>query len=251
MALGSLWGGIHPTLIAAISECDHQGLPKLIGSEVKCLLVDDANLEATMHWQSPFEGAGPETRFPTLTAMLQSGALQTMAERLSSSAGSALSSITAAARGKTGITKLNSTQVFSGMPPLRLQATVLLRAWRNPKKEVERPLDQLMSWALPQYLAQEGSLLNAVVDFAKSGNYSVTEAVTAALPSTAPALLALTYKGRTLAPLVIESIGVPLNSPSDEDGSFVQIQLPVTFATLRALDALDWAATKIGKGLNV
>jgi hypothetical protein len=240
---GSLWGSLHPTLIAVIAECDHQGQAKG-GAEVRCVFVDEANLEATFNWQSPFEGAGPEARAPTLTAMLQSGTLQTLAERLSPSLGSALSGVTDAAQGRTGITKLNSTQVFSGMPPLKIQATILLRAWLSPKLEVEQPLDQLMGWALPQSLAAEGTMLTAIVDFIQSGDYSGINAVETALPSSAPALVSLTYKGRTFAPLVIETIGIPLTSPSDESGHFVQIQIPITFSTLRALDKSDWAALK-------
>lgn len=247
-AYGSSWGGLHPTLIAIIAECDLKGLP-MGGPEVKCVFADEATLEATMNWQSPFEGAGPESRAPTVTAMLQSGALQALADRLGSGVGGALSSVTSAAQGRTGMTKLNSTQVFSGMPPLRLQATILLRAWANPKAEVERPLDQLMSWALPKSLAAEGTMLTAAIDFAKSGNYSMDNAVKTALPSEAPRMVSLTYKGRTLAPLVIESIGVPLTSPSDERGHFTQLQLPVTFATLSAWDRNDWAATK-SLGMN-
>ena len=42
--------------------------------------------------------------------------------------------------GRTGITKLNSTQVFTGMPPVKIQVTALLRAWRDSASEVEAPL---------------------------------------------------------------------------------------------------------------
>nr|WP_015077953.1 hypothetical protein [Halomonas sp. ZM3]AFW03490.1 hypothetical protein [Halomonas sp. ZM3] len=238
MGSGSLWDGINPNLIASIYEVDHKGEPLDEANRVRCLFVDDANLEATLNWQSPFEGAGPESRAPTLSAMLQSGAIQPLAARVG--AGEATKEVSETARGRTGITKLNSTQVFSGMPPLRLQATIMLRAWRDPQAEVEEPLDRLMGWALPKELAPEGTLLTAAVDWVSEGDRDVNGFVEAAMPSFAPSLLAIRYKGRLYTPMVIESIGIPLNSPSDKYGRFVQIQLPVTFATLTAWDRRDW-----------
>lgn len=240
MGLGPLWDGINPSLIATIYEVDHKGEPLEEENRVRCLFVDDANLEATLNWQSPFEGAGPEARAPTLSAMLQSGAIQPIAERLGDGVGGATKEVSETARGRTGITKLNSTQVFSGMPPLRLQATIMLRAWRDPQTEVEEPLDQLMRWALPQYLAPEGTLLTAALDWYREGDRDVNGFVEAAMPSAAPAMIAIRYKGRTYAPMVVETIGVPLNSPSDKYGRFVQLQIPVTFATLTAIDRHDW-----------
>jgi hypothetical protein len=242
--LGPLWDGINPSLIASIYEVDHKGEPLDESARVRCLFVDDANLEATFNWQSPFDGAGPEARAPTLAAMLQSGAIQPIAERLGEGAGSATKEVSETARGRTGITKLNSTQVFSGMPPIRLQTTLMLRAWRDPGAEVEEPLDQLMRWVLPQYLAPEGTLLTAALDWYQQGERDVNGFVEAAMPSAAPSLLAIRYKGRTYAPMVVESIGVPLNSPSDKFGRFIQLQLPVTFSTLTAIDRHDWDAMK-------
>lgn len=240
--LGSLWDGLNPNLIAKIYEVNHKREPIEDGPSVHCLFIDDANLEATFNWQSPFDGAGPEARAPTLAAMLQSGAIQPIADRLGAVAGDAVKEVSETARGRTGITRLNSTQVFSGMPPMRIQATIMLRAWRDPHSEVEAPLNQLMSWALPQKLAPEGTLLTAAIDWIKSGEKDVNGFVEASMPSIAPALLAIRYKGKTFAPMVVESIGIPLNSPSDSAGRFIQIQIPITFSTLTAMDKADWQA---------
>lgn len=242
---GPLWDGLNPTLIATIYEVDHKSEPLDEASRVRCLFVDDANLEVTLNWQSPFEGAGPEARAPTLSAMLQSGAIQPIAERLGDGVGGATKEVSETARGRTGITKLNSTQVFSGMPPLRIQATIMLRAWRDPQAEVEEPLDQLMAWGLPKRLAPEGTLLTAAIDWISEGDRDVNGFVEAAMPSFAPSLLAIRYKGRLYAPMVIESIGVPLNSPSDKYGRFVQLQLPVTLSTLTAWDGRDWENSRL------
>lgn len=241
--IGSLWDGLSPHLIASIYEVNHKS--ERIGDVVvRAVFADDANLEATFNWQSPFEQAGPESRAPALMAMAQSGALQPLVERLGERAGNATREISETARGRTGITKLNSTQVFSGMPPLRIQSTLLLRAWRDPDTEVERPLDQLMQWGLPRYLAPEGTMLGASIDFLMGESKSVDAFIEAAMPSEAPSLIAISYKGRTYAPMVIESIGVPLHSPIDKLGRFVQLELPVTFSTLTAKDRNDWTAMR-------
>jgi len=243
--MGPLWDGINPNLVAAIYEVDHKRERLENGPVVHCLFVDDANLEATFNWQSPFDGTGPEARAPSLAAMLQSGAIQPLAEAIGEPVGEAVKEVSETARGRTGITKLNSTQVFSGMPPIRLQATIMLRAWRDPQTEVEDPLDMLMDWALPKYLAPEGTLLTAALEWwRENDDKDVNSLVEAAMPSAAPSLLAVRYKGRTYAPMVIENIGVPLNSPSDRFGRFVQIQIPITFATLTAWDGADWYNAK-------
>ena len=152
------------------------------------------------------------------------------------------------ARGRTGITKLNSTQVFTGMAPLRLQANIMLRAWRDPQAEVEEAINLLMDWALPRYLAPEGTLLTAALEWAGSKNRTANSLVEAALPSEVPALLAIRYKQRVFAPMVVESIGLPLNSPSDKLGRFVQMQIPVTFSSLTAWDGAGWQGAQPQNG---
>ena len=49
--------------------------------------------------------------------------------------------------------------------------------------------------------------------------------------------------GLLYAPLVIETVSVPLGSPIDKLGRFVQLAVPVTFSTLTAWDGADWAAS--------
>lgn len=263
--VGPLWDGINPHLVASIYEVDHHG-DQLYenGAVLRCLFVDDANLEATFNWQSPFEQAGTGGLAPSLSAMLQSGTIQPIVESVrgmlpseerekfdTATPGSWADRGAGAAehaRGRTGITKLNSTQVFTGMAPIKLTVNIMLRAWRDPGAEVEEALDLLMDWALPRHLAAEGTLLTAALDWAGSDNKTANSLVEAALPSEVPALLAIKYKGRTYAPMVVESIGVPLNSPSDRHGRFVQLQIPVTFSTLTAWDGASWQGAKPAGG---
>jgi len=132
---------------------------------------------------------------------------------------------------------LNSVQVFAGMPPCKFSVTALFRAWKDPVKEVEEPFNQLMEWALPVELARDSTLLSNAISAAKGSK----DWIDAVLPSKSPTLIAMLYKGRTFSPLVIESISEPLSSPIDRNGKFTELMVPMTLATLTALDRKDWA----------
>lgn len=248
--ISSLWDGLHRELIASVFEVDHKGFP--VGSTVVRMVPTEFNLEQALNWQSPFESAGPESSSPTLMNMLQSGAIQPVLDslagladsRLGKGAGDAVRNATGEVgevRGRSGMTKLNSTQVFAGSAPMKFQGSFILRAWRDPVGEVERPLEQLMQWALPKRLAPEGTMLSGAMDFL-AGSKTLGEAV---FPSEAPTLLAIKYKGRVYSPLVIENIGIDLCSPIDKRGNFVQLLLPITFSSLTAWDRHDWGSSKM------
>ncbi|ANE54427.1 MULTISPECIES: hypothetical protein [Methylomonas] len=239
--LTSDWGALSPHLIASFWEVDREGNKKQ-GSNtvVQAAVTDDASLEVTLNWQSPFEQAGPETKAPTLFAMLQSGLASDIFDKLGfdkqADSNSKATRLLQQFEGRTGITQLNSVQVFNGMPPAKIQMTLLFRAWRDPVSEVETPFNQLMEWALPIELAKDSTLLTNAFEALK-GSKDWIEAV---LPSQAPTLLAFHYKGRTFAPMVIESISQPLTAPTSKDGKFVELSVPVTLATLAAIDRKYW-----------
>lgn len=209
-------------------------------------------MEVTLNWQSPFESAGPETKAPALMAMLSSGALQPVVDvlfgRRGSDPGVAQKKSDEFLRqfeGRTGITQLNSTQVFSGMPPVKIQVVALFRAWLAPGKEVMEPVEKLMEWALPVELAADGSALTRLVDTLK-GKRGAIEVL---MPSRSPVHIAMTYKGRTYSPLVIESIGQPLDAPINRNGLYVEQLIPMTLCTLTALDRKMWAGLKTTSAL--
>ena len=239
--LSSSWDGLSPHLIASFFQCDREGKP-IEGPIVKAPLTE-AELEVSLNWQSPFEQAGPESKAPALMAMLQSGALQPFVDAvLGKPEGDANSAQQKSAdflkqfEGRTGITKLNSMQVFTGMPPVRLQVQALFRAWLNPQSEVEAPTNQLMEWALPEGLSDDGTVLTRLVGASKGE----MDAVEALMPSLSPVMIGVTYKGRTFSPMVIESIGQPLSSPVDSSGKFVEMIMPMTISSLSAIDRKDW-----------
>ncbi|MFI3187760.1 MAG: hypothetical protein QX198_17430 [Methylococcaceae bacterium] len=234
--LSSLWDGLSPHLIASFYEVDRDGKRTNTELTVKAPL-SESNLEVTLNWQSPFEQAGAESKAPTLFAMLQSGTIQPVIDLLQGKpTPQQTNTFLKQFEGRAGITKLNSVQVFSGMPPVKFQVTAVFRAWKNPTTEVENPFDQLMAWALPVSLARDSTLLTGLIEAAKGSK----DWIDGVLPSTAPTLIALNYKGRTYSPLVIEAISQPLNSPIDADGRFVELSVPMTLATLTALDRQDW-----------
>lgn len=243
IVLSSLWDGLSPHLIASFYEVDKDG-KRIEGADnvVKAPLLDGANLSISLNWQSPFESAGPESKAPTLFAMLQSGALQPVVNAVLSGKGQEnaqqkSTDFLKQFEGRTGITKLNSTQIFSGMPPVKFSITLLFRAWLDPASEVQRPFNQLMQWALPVQLSKDGSILANIAKYAQ-GDASGLDAL---LPSKAPTMIAMQYKGDLFAPLVIESIEHPISSPVDSNGDYVELAVPVTLATLTAIDRSDWA----------
>ncbi|MGL4735685.1 MAG: hypothetical protein ACRCWB_11530 [Enterovibrio sp.] len=241
--LSSSWDGLNTHLIAKIFEVERDGAPKAGGVVVMAPFGDDVQLDIDLNWQSPFENAGVDSAAPALSAMLQSGALANVLERAGQSSGintSGVASTAASAIGRASMTKLNSVQIFTGAPPVKIQGELVLRAWKNPQSEVEAILDQLAAWALPQYLAPEGGLVESAMGVV-AGQKELLEG---AFPSLAPALVGLTYKGRTYSPLVIERLGVPLGSPIDSHGRFVTMKISISLATVSAIDGSDWLATK-------
>ena len=246
----SIWDGLNPHLVARFYEVDHLGRT-VDDIVVKAAVTEEADIQMTFNWQSPFEGSGPESRAPALMGMLQSGALKPLIESIGAAAGRTVGSdigdkIKSAAgnldeaRGRNGMTKLNSTQIFSGSAPHKISVTLLFRAWRDPSAEVERPLEQFLTWAHPQKLAPDGTMLTGALSFL-SGEKGLIDAM---LPSFSPCMIAMVYKGRRYAPLVIESVGMPLSAPIDALGRFVQMSLQVTMSTHQSWDKNDWEATR-------
>lgn len=241
--IGSLWDGLSPHLLARIYEVDGDGKAIPGGPVIYAPFTGDVTMDIELNWQSPFEGAGADGAAPGLTSTLQSGSMSAIVDNVGESLGvdtSGISGAAGAARGRSGMTKLNSTQIFNGMPPLRIQGELLFRAWADPVGEVETPAEQLIAWALPKKIAKVGTMITAGMEYAATDK-GLVESM---LPSVTPSLLAITYKGRTYAPVVIERISYPISSPIDSNGRFTQMKLPITIATLTAMDRGDFEATK-------
>lgn len=202
--------------------------------------LTQASLEMTANWQSPFEGAGVESKFPALAQMAQAGMFEGVLKALGGAlpeTKDATDSLSDAAKklvGRSGVTKLNSTQVFSGMPPIKITVTAFLRAFKSPVVEVEDPLKKLQGWVLPKYLAPDGVL----AEFIKTG-----ADVLSLMPSEVPTVVGFTYKNRIFQPMVIESCSDPLDAPINSAGNRISAVVQLTLCSLTALDRRDWADT--------
>jgi hypothetical protein len=242
--LSSAWDGVNPYLMAYFFESDKDGNQK--GETLVKAPLLESNMDIALNWSSPFEEAGMQNKMPSLFNMLQSGEAQGLVDVGTSLAskivgkekadalGAKASDAVADFVGKTGITKLNSIQTFQSMPPFKIQVTAFFRAWADAASEVEEPVAQLLAWALPQKLAQDGALVGGLK--AIDSGSSVMDAL---LPSKAPVWVGLVYKGRSYAPLVIESIGIPIGSPITPDGEYIEMSIPLTLCTLNAWDKDD------------
>ena len=257
--LSSRWDGLHDSLLCHIRPIDYDGA--FIGdTEVVAPVLAGGTLSSEFNWQSPFESMSPETKAPALSAMLQSGAVLPLVnatrdalsqasvpgsnsitgllvDTLSSAATSAANHIYGAVRslrGRTGVTKLNSEQIFNGIPPAKLALTLYFRAWSDPASEVMAPLTQLITWAHPEYLSPDGVLSGVITGSSRQGGI-----LNSLLPSKAPNLLNIRFGGQVFQQMVIEGIEVPVTSPRDRNGNWTKVELPITFATLSGLDQRD------------
>ncbi len=206
--------------------------------------ITDGSMEQSQNWNSPFENAGVDGKLSSFSSMLQSGGFLAIVNALQQTTskdgafGKALGVLGTELQGLVGatsVTKLNSTQVFTGSPPLKLTFTAHFRAIRDAASEVGQPLDMLTAWALPRKLAPEGTLLNV----AQGGG-----AVRSVFASDAPPIVAMQYADMLFMPMVIEHITRPLTMPRDKDGRGIGTSVQVTLSSLTALDKADWSAVR-------
>jgi hypothetical protein len=216
--------------------------------------ISDGHSELTASWHSPFEGAGAEGK--TISSMLQSGAATSFAQALSGlglikenfgDVGQRAVDFLRDIEGRTSITKLNSTQVFQGMPPLKITLTAHFRALMDPVSEVRAPLQQLREWAVPQVLAADGLLANAVSSSGGSKSGVARKVIETLYPSKTPQLIGMKYGDMLLQPLCIESISETFTNPRSDKGVMVSSSVQITLSTITALDRRDIQAIHAGR----
>lgn len=246
--LSSQWDGLSPHLIARFypvkriqggsgwgqsTASDNNDADYVFdnGNEVHAPL-SDGSCELSFNWNSPFENAGPESKAPALAAMLQSGAGAALLQALGLGE-SSLAQITTELGGRTGITKLNSTQIFTGMPPAKFPMTLQFRALRDAVLEVQQPIAQLEAWAVPQFLADDSMLTNIIKNGAQQGW------IRSAFPSKSPQILGFRYGDIVVQPVVIESVSRPITAPRTSEGVMAACSVQLQIATLHALDRRD------------
>lgn len=249
--LSSDWSGLSRHLVASFFPVERKTHPttkssywqRQAGSVEVQVPLTDGTIDHSVTWTSPFENMGVDQKLGTASAMLQSGGFDailmlfkewlgnTPAAGAANSAADQVSSL----EGRSGVTKLNSTQVFTGLPPTKISVTAHFRALADPKAEVHDPVDQLVKWALPQELAPDGLVGQAV----KNGNVSP-------YPSRIPQLIGMSYAGMLLMPLVIEAVPYSITVPRARGGAMLSQQMTLTLATLTSIDAADWSTAMAG-----
>lgn len=247
MIYGSKWDGLSEHLIASFYEVQKEGVNtfrwiKKEGTDVVRAPLTDASMQIELNWNDPFEDSGMDSKAPALMSLLQNGGIQANSDSFIGNGGvnQELTQYLTKFEGRTGITKLNSTQIFVSMKSFRINCTAHFRAWNDGKEEVENPVNRLMQWALPQKLSEDGPLASRGMDKAK-GEIPMEEML---MPSLCPKILAMQYKGRTYAPVVIESIDYQMDSPINEKGDFTQMPVQLTICSLMAIDKDDWEESK-------
>jgi hypothetical protein len=248
--LSSDWTGLSPHLIAKffpvqrVVEGTTVRWERVPGSPEVQAPITEGTLEQTANWTSPFENQTADAKLSSLSSMFQTGGFEAILNSLQQLVGAdsflggqiqQANSQLKTLEGKTAVTKLNSTQVFSGMPPLRVNVTAHFRALFDPVGEVDSPMSQLMAWALPKKLATQGLVGNAVDSSQEKGWRTV-------YPSEAPQVLGMQYADRLIKPLVIEQIPYQLTGPRDRNGRLIAATMTMALATLTAIDKDDWAA---------
>lgn len=241
-ALTSEWGGLSPHLIATFfavkkvkdeKSQNYRWVRDLDQPEVRAPITD-AHISAQLNWQSPFENMGPDQQMATASGLIQSGGFTATMEALRAAVGSNAvtdyaSQSAASLEGRSNMTKLNSTQVLNGMGPLTMPMTLHFRAWKDAAAEVQRPMGQIMEWALPRKIAEDGVLTAAM-----SGNLRL-------FPSEIPQIVGMKFAGMLVAPMVIESPTYPLDGPRDRNGILTRAAMTIQLSSLTALDKSDWA----------
>ncbi len=243
--LSSDWTGLSRHLIASfypverIESADKSSFfwRRIANSTEVRTPLTDGSIDTTINWHSPFENTGIDQKFSSLSSMLQSGGfaplIQAIKNLLPKGIADSLNIDAAQERlrnfeGRSSVTKLNATQIFSGLPPTKVNITAHFRAISDPDAEVRMPMDQLMRWALPQKLASDGLIANAA-----AGNLD-------AFPSKTPQIIAMEYADMLFMPMVIESAPYPLTGPRDKKGRMLSGQMALSIASLTSLDANDW-----------
>lgn len=250
--LSSDWTGLSPHLLASffpvrrVVEGTNVRWERVPGSPEVQAPLTDGSLEQTANWISPFENQTADAKLSSLSSMFQTGGFEAILNSLQQFAGQdsfvggQIGEVNANLKtleGKTAVTKLNSTQVFSGMPPLRVNVTAHFRALFDSASEVEAPMDQLMAWALPKKLSTQGLVGNALDSSQEKGWRTV-------YPSEAPQVIGMQYANMLIKPMVFGQVPYPLTGPRDKDGRLICGSMSLSLETLSAIDKDDWAAAR-------
>lgn len=213
-------------------------------------LVEDMEFSVESQYNTPFSQSDPQSKLPTITALLQSGTLIDAANSLGFGEEVAVENQEAQANElyktvqgmthKSSFSKVNSTQLYDSSSSIRISGTLLLVAW-DDAKEVENALKLLQAWALPSYLSDDLATVR-VAQGASDGwqQGGMLDAAQGALDglfnSVNPPIVSILYGGKAYHDFHIESVSAPMSAPMNANGDRIAVRVNVNFISRKAWD---------------
>lgn len=230
----SVWGRLHDIFKAKLVLCDRNGniLPE---SKQVVAVAIEGTLSNESNWSTPFESSNPENKLPTLLGGLQSGTLTDVASAVAEKIGfgDGLVGALEQAEGRSSFTKVNSTQIFLSNSSTQISLTVIFRAWRSARIEVENQVGLLHQMSVPIELSADS--------IAASQIQNTDLSIEGFMPSKVPPYICLYYGGRSYKPMILQSFSRSIVGNMTEQGDMLFLEVPITLMSRQAWDARDVA----------
>lgn len=220
---------------------------------VRCL-VEDMEFTVESQYSTPFAESDPQSKLPSLHAMLSTGTLLDMGMSLGvgnddasvNSDPSLSEQVLDKVEGmmhKTSFSKVNSTQIYGSSTSMRMSGTILLVAW-DDAKEVESALKLLQSWTVPTFLSKDSTVVSVANEtqdgWQEGGMLGAVEGMLDGLyHSVVPPVVAIRYGGKVYSPFYIENVSAPMSAPMNDKGERIAIKVQITFISRQAWDRSD------------
>ncbi len=225
---------------------------------VRCL-VEDLEMTVESQYSTPFQESDPQSKLPTLHAMISSGTMVDMAglmgfgtdaevdDSIDASSSRLLKQIESMTD-KTSFSKINSMQIYGSSGSIRISGTIMLVAW-DDATQVEHALRLLQAWASPTYLSTKTAMVGmaqGAQDGWGSGEGLVDSTLSAAegaldglYNSVVPPIVSFRYGGKSYHDFYIESVSAPLSAPMNAKGERIAIKVQISFISRKAWDRGD------------
>lgn len=226
----TVWGRLSDIFKAKFLLCDRDG--NLLDDTRQVVAVAiEGHISQESNWSTPFDSSNPENKMPTLLGGLQSGTISDFAGALAKNLGmgDSLAANLEKAEGRTSFTKVNSTQIFLSNTSAQISMTIVFRAWRNARAEVEDQVGLLHQMSVPIELSDDSIATGLVEDPSLSFDTF--------MPSRTPPFISLYYAKRSYTPLVLQSFSRDIVGNMTEDGDMVYLEVPVTLLSRQAWDS--------------
>lgn len=228
----AVWGRLSEVFKTRFMLCDRDG--NIIENSPRVTAVAiEGHLSHESNWSTPFDSSNPENKLPTFLGGLQSGTLTDLASAAASTMGFGenLADNLRQAEGRSSFTKVNSTQIFLSNSSVQIQMTVIFRAFRNARKEVENQVGLLHQMSVPIELSDDSVVTSQLQDPDIS--------IEGFMPSLVPPYIALYHAKRSYKPLILQSFSRDIVGNMTQDGDMLYLEIPITLLSRQAWDSKD------------